>query len=99
MGRTLRAIKRVVILLSVWIITGLVWYHVAGEYSYHQALSSEVAQLEADRDMQAGELTRSLVNEDELRNDPDRKIEMLKKEFGFTRLDETPILILPEQNN
>jgi hypothetical protein len=97
MGRIVRAVKRVTVLLAIWAAAASLCFHTTQEYLQLRALKAEVAQLEQERQLLSGQLTRTLVEENELRTNPERQVEVLQRDFGFSLRDETPILIVPAE--
>ena len=99
MGPGLRRFRRVALLLAIWLLVGILWYKTIDEFTYYRSLRSEVSGLKHEKGVQTSELTKMLVEENELLTNPDHQVEILQRDFGFTRLDETPILIVPEDGS
>ncbi len=92
------AIKLGLAALVTSIIACAVLYRTGEAFFAHRQLRAEVAQLEHEYEEQLEELGQVLSEEDRLKNDAEAQKQILIDRFGYTRPDETPIIILDEEN-
>lgn len=92
------AIKLFLAALVTSIVAGAVLYRTGEAFIEHRKLRAKVAQLEREYDTQLEELGQVLSEEDRLRNDTEAQEQILIDRFGYARPDETPIIIIDEEN-
>ena len=96
LARVLLVTRRAIILLAIWLVASIAAVRAMGSMLEHRRLASEVAVLENEYQCQIEEYTQLLTEGDRIENDHNYQIEILKKRFGYTEPDETPIVILPD---
>ncbi len=87
-------IKRVATLLAVWAIASYCAFMAWTAYQEHQQRESELAAARENYDQQLQDYSRLLAEGDALRDDKQYQKDLLKKRFGYTEPDETPIVIV-----
>lgn len=92
------AVKLFLAALVTSIIAGTVLYRTGEAFLAHRRLKAEVTQLEQEYESQLQELGQVLSEEDRLKHDTEAQKQILIDRFGYTRPDETPILIIDEDN-
>jgi len=94
MQRVMRVVQRVLLLLFFWGLACLVSVRAVAQAVEHRQLARETAQLNAQYQQQLQEYAKLLAEGERISNDHDYQIELLKKRFGYTAPDETPIVIM-----
>jgi hypothetical protein len=92
------AIRLLLAALVTSIIACAVLYRAGEAFFEHRKLRAEVAQLEHEYETQLEELGQVLSEEDRLRNDTEAQEQILIDRFGYARPDETPIIIVDQDN-
>jgi hypothetical protein len=94
MGRILAVAQRALLLAIIWGLAAVVLAKAVYSCVVHERLAREVAQLGRQYDKQFAEYGELLVEGEKLKQDDDYKVSLLKKRFGYTRPNETPIVVL-----
>lgn len=94
MKRVFRIAQRVLLLLFIWGLACLLSVRAVAQAVEHRRLVRETAQLDRQYQQQLKDYARLLAEGERLANDHDYQIELLKKHFGYTAPDETPIVIM-----
>ncbi|MCC7478641.1 hypothetical protein IT575_09325 [bacterium] len=87
-------IKRVLSLLAVWAVAGYSAWMAYSAWQEFQQRQAELAGAQADYKQQLDDYGRLLAEGDALREDKQYQKDLLKKRFGYTEPDETPIVIV-----
>lgn len=98
--RARRAIRRVTLVgvfLAVWIIALVALQQTAVRLIAHHELASRVEMLEQRYDQELEDYALLLADIDRIANDPVTQVTLLKNEFGYTKRNETPVVILHGQ--
>lgn len=93
MGRILQIAQRALLLTVVWGLAAAVLAQAVVSYVEHRRLAREVAQLKQRYDEQFDNYAGHLVESARLENDTEYQVELLKNRFGYTRPNETPVII------
>jgi hypothetical protein len=92
--RIWRAILRVTLFLLIWSAALAVANQAVHLALEHQQLSRDVQALEMEYETSLDSYAGQLVENERIKSDEERQVELLKKRFGYTEPDETPIIIL-----
>jgi hypothetical protein len=93
MGRFLQVAQRALLLIVVWGLAAAVVVQAALSYITHRRLVREVAGMQADYKQKVADWAAQLAEGEKLQSDKQYQVELLKKRFGYTRPNETPIII------
>jgi cell division protein FtsB len=93
MGLFISALRRGLILIAIWALASVQLYRATACTLEHRRLTSEIETMQRDYDEQLEDYSRILAEAEALRSDDRTKIDYLKKEYGYTEPDETPIII------
>lgn len=94
--RIWRAVLRVSLFLLIWVAAFGVGNHAIGLALEHQQLARDVHELESAYQESFDRYAEQLAENERIMSDENRQIELLKKRFGYTEPDETPIIILKD---
>jgi hypothetical protein len=94
-GRS-RAIQRGFGLLAVWIAAVCFAVLACGAFGARMSIVREVEEMRRTSARQFQDYSSKLAEGERLRNDRDYQIGILKENYGYTRPDETPVIILRE---
>lgn len=97
MGRILAVAQRALLFIAVWGLAAAMLIQAVRSCIQHQRLARQVAGLQQQYDQQMKDYAGQLAEGERLNNDKDYQIELLKKRFGYTRPNETPIVIDHEE--
>jgi cell division protein FtsB len=97
MGRLLAAAQRALLFIAVWGFASAMLIQAGRSCVQHQQLAREVAGLQQQYDQQMKDYAGQLAEGERLKHDKDYQIELLKKRFGYTRPNETPIIVDHEE--
>ncbi len=93
MGRGSIIAKRAAVVLGIWMLALLqLGNAVACAVNYVQ-LKGEVRQLNAQYQARLEDYTSLLAEGEKIRHDPQYQVDLLKKNYGYTEPDETPIIV------
>ena len=99
METRIAALKLGALALTASLIAGAIAFKTGEAWLEHRRLSSEVAQMEREYQQQLQQLGTVLSEEARLRTDAEAQQQMLIDRFGYTRPDETPIVIMDDEGN
>ena len=94
MRRVMRVAQRVALLLLVWGLACAVSVRAVAQAVVHRNLVHQTAQLESQHQQLLEDYAKLLAEGERIANDHDYQIELLKRHFGYTAPDETPIVIM-----
>ena len=89
-------IKRLLLLAAVWTCAVLAGIQAVRVYAHRQAVAREVSSLSSQYDDTLQVYAGELAEGDRLEKSAEYQKDLLKKHFGYTERNETPILILPD---
>jgi hypothetical protein len=87
-------IKRLLLLFAVWTCAILIGYQAFHAYLKHREVAQAVAGLNSQYDTKLQDYAGELAEGERLECSADYQKELLKKQFGYTERNETPIIIL-----
>lgn len=90
------AIKRLLLLAAVWTCAILVGIQAFRVFQHRQAVAREVNGMDTQYNDKLQVYAGELAEGARLENSAEYQKELLKKHFGYTEQNETPIIILPE---
>jgi hypothetical protein len=90
----LAGVKRLALLLAVWACAILIGYQALHAYLRHREVCRAVASLNTQYDSKLQNYAGELAEGDKIAGSADYQKELLKKHFGYTERNETPIMIL-----
>ncbi len=90
------AIKRILLFVAVWVCAILVGIRAIRVYQYHQAVAHQVSRLDTQYNGKLQDYASELAEGVRLEKSAEYQKDLLKKHFGYTEQNETPIIILPE---
>ncbi len=93
MGRFVQIAQRALLLIVVWGLAAAVVVQAARSCITHQRLVRDVATMQADYERKLADYASQLAEGERLKNDKQYQVDLLKKRFGYTRPNETPIII------
>jgi hypothetical protein len=93
MGRFLQIAQRALLLTIVWGLAAAVVVQAAISFVEHRRLANEVASLGQRYTQQLDNYAGHLAEGERLKHDTEFQVELLKNRFGYTRPNETPIVI------
>jgi hypothetical protein len=91
-------IKRALTLAAVWSLASYCAYLAFGAWQEHKLRETELRAAREDYDARLQEYSKLLAEGDALRGDKQYQKDLLKKRFGYTEPDETPIVIVRDNN-
>ena len=94
--RIWRAVLRVTLFLLIWSAAVAVGNHAIQLAVQHRQLAQDVQELENAYKASFDTYAEQLAENERISSDEDRQIDLLKKRFGYTEPDETPIIILKD---
>jgi hypothetical protein len=97
MGRFFAVAQRVLLFVAVWGLAAAMVIQAGRSCVEHQRLARQVAGMQQQYDQQMQDYAGRLAEGERLNNDKDYQIELLKKKFGYTRPNETPIIVDREE--
>jgi len=97
MKKTMMALRRLVTLTLVWGLAAFYGIQAVAAMIEHRQLRNELAQLHSQYDNDLENYSNELAHGERIRKDEQYQIDLLKKNFGYSEPDETPVIILPEQ--
>ena len=89
-------LKRLLLLVAVWTCAILIGYQAVRAYLQHRAVSQAVAGLDADYNDRLQVYASELAEGQRIEGNAEYQKELLKKHFGYTERNETPIMIIHE---
>jgi hypothetical protein len=89
-------IRRAISVAAVWSLALASLGLAFGAYVQHREAKAELDKLASLYDSQMQDYGRLLAEGEQLRGDKDYQIKLLKKRFGYTEADETPIVIVKQ---
>jgi len=95
-AQLLQTVKCAAIITAVWALALVAAVSATASMIEHHQLRRDVAVLKQDYDREVQEYASLQAEGDRIENDHQYQIELLKKRFGYTEPDETPIVILPD---
>ena len=98
MRRVLLVVGRVLLLLIIWGLAGAVSVRAVAQAVTHRRMLRETAVLQQEYDALLEQYAATLAEGQRLSSDHDYQLELLKQEFGYTAPDETPIVILRQDD-
>ena len=90
------ALRLGVVALAVWLIACLVLYRAGEAFLEHRRLRAEVARMEQEYAAQLEALGQVLIEGERVKNNEAVQEQILIDRYGYTRPDETPIVIVDE---
>ena len=97
MGRIFTGAQRALLFIAVWGLAAAMLIQAGFSCVQHQRLSRQVASLKQQYDKQMQDYAGQLAEGERLSSDQNYQVELLKKKFGYTRPNETPIIIDHEE--
>jgi hypothetical protein len=97
MKKTMMALRRLVTLALVWGLAVFYGVQAVAAMLEHRQLRAELVQLHSQYDSDLETYSDELAHGERIRKDEQYQIDLLKKKFGYSEPDETPVIILPEQ--
>ena len=94
MAQVLRICKRGLLLLIIWGLALIAAIRAIDTYLDHRELSRRVAELEYTYTEQLEQYADVLAQSERVVNDKETQIQLLKERFGYTKPDESPIVVL-----
>ncbi|MCH7472434.1 hypothetical protein IIA79_05725 [bacterium] len=94
MRKWLAICRRAAVLSIVWGLAAVLLVRTAESLIAQRRLSQEVSALRSEYDQKLQEYSQLLAEGDRIQNDKQYRIDLLKKRFGYTEPDETPIVII-----
>jgi hypothetical protein len=98
MRKTVLALRRLGTLALIWGIALFYAVQAVGAMMEHRQLSAELGQMQKQYNSDLRSYSQELAHGEKIRGDEQYQIELLKKKLGYSEPDETPVIILPEQN-
>ena len=96
MGRTFTLILRLLVLVLIWGLAFTASVRAIDGLVDHRKLTRIVSELSEQYNERLAEYAQLLVEGERIANDRAYQIELLKRRFGYTERDETPIVIIEE---
>lgn len=97
MGRFVQVAQRALLLIVVWSLAVALAVQAVRSCITHQRLVREVAAMQADYQHKLADYASQLAEGERLKSDKQYQVDLLKKRFGYTRPNETPIIIEREE--
>ncbi len=94
MGHHLRAIRRLVILLSVWAVAAIMCSQAWAALQENREMQERLSRNQAEYDSNLSELTRLMDTRQRLETDTGTQIDLLKQKLGYCEPGEIPIIIV-----
>jgi hypothetical protein len=92
-------IKRALCVAALWLLALGSCGLALGAYRQYSQARSDLDVLRRTYDSQMQDYGRLLAEGEQLREDRDYQVKLLKKRFGYTEPDETPIVILKKDED
>jgi len=93
MNRGLTLLKRGALVLTIWMLALLQLVQVGVGIAHYISLKREVHALNAQYQSKLEDYTGLLAEGDKIRHDPQYQVSLLKRNYGYTEPDETPIIV------
>jgi hypothetical protein len=97
MGRIFTGAQRALLFIAVWGLAAAMLIQAGRSCVQHQRLARQVASLQQQYNQQMKDYAGQLAEGERLNNDQNYQVELLKKKFGYTRPNETPIIVDHEE--
>ena len=97
MARLFVRLKRIALLAVIWGLALAALCRAASEYMEHRRLARSVAEMKSQYAAELSDYAALLHEGERLETDEKYQVELLKQRFGYTRPDETPIVVLQGQ--
>ena len=95
-GRIFTLILRSIMLVLIWGLAVTASVRAIDGLVDHRYLAGTVYKLSQQYDERLSQYARLLVDGERIANDREYQIELLKRRFGYTERDETPIIVIEE---
>lgn len=92
-------IKRALSLAAVWLVAGYCAWMAYGAFREHEQRTAELGRMRADYESQADGYAKLLAEGEKIQGDKQYQKDLLKKRFGYTEPDETPIVIVRDNQD
>lgn len=92
--RKLRIVQRGLFLLTVWGAAAYFAVLACGAAVAHQRVQSDLAQMHAQTKQEFEAYSKDLAKGEQLTQDKEYQANLLKENYGYTKPDETPVIIL-----
>jgi hypothetical protein len=89
----LRLLGRAIVLLGIWTGAGFAAVSCFQRCVEHRRMTADVHRLSKDYDRSMSDYAGVLVEGQRISDDPDYQVHLLKQRFGFSRPNETPIVV------
>lgn len=89
----LTLIKRAAVVMLVWALALLMLGRAVASAVDYVQLKGEVSQLDAEYQARLEDYTALLAEGEKIRGDEHYQVELLKRNYGYTEPDETPIIV------
>lgn len=96
MGRLWQIAQRALLLVLIWGVAAAVVVQAACSFITHQRLVRDATAMRADYDKKLADYAAQLAEGERLKHDKQYQVELLKQRFGYTRPNETPIIVEDE---